>query len=149
MAMIENFTGGCQAGAKSLSIVAVALATTIIAMTLAAPWARAQDDLAGTYAIEGWDPGQDPAKDAPYHGTGTLERRGEVYFYKGLMDGYNYSGIGICDPERKSFALHFKEAESGRTGVAQYYYSEGTLTGRWAYTDETDGELGREIWTAE
>lgn len=109
----------------------------------------AEDSLAGTYAIEGWDPGQDPSADAPYRGTGTLEQRGGEYFYRGLMDGYNYTGVGIYDADLNSLALHFKEEESGRTGVAQYRYSDGKLSGHWTWSDEVEGKLGREVWTAE
>jgi hypothetical protein len=128
-----------------LASLAVGLGTAIAVI----PPAPAGETLAGTYAIEGWDAGQDPAVDTPYRGIGTLEALGQVYVYKGAMDGHDYAGVGIYDPERRTFGLHFREDESGRTGVAQYRYADGVLTGRWAWMDDADGTLGKEIWTAQ
>jgi hypothetical protein len=65
------------------------------------------------------------------------------------MDGYNYTGVGIYDPELRSFVLHFEETESGRPGVAQFRYFDGNLSGKWTWADAVDGQLGREVWTAQ
>lgn len=126
-----------------IAIVAVTPTTFVVAPALA------QDSLAGSYAIEGWDPDEDPAQDSPYRGTGSLESIGGACIYKGAMVGYNYAGVGIYDPETRSLALQFEEIETGRVGVAQYRYSDGRLDGSWKWMDEVDGGLGKEIWTAQ
>lgn len=145
MAMTQDFAADWISGRKAFG----AVLSMTVALTFAAMASAQEGGLAGSYAIEGWNPGQDSVKDAPYRGTGTLERRGAEYFYKGLMDGHNYTGVGIYDPKLKSFALHFEEVESGRTGVAQYRYSDGNLSGSWTWADEVEGQLGREVWTAQ
>lgn len=144
----KYFTGFWRALVRNPSFVAAVL-SLLLTMASGGHAALAEDDLAGTYYIEGWDPGKDPTRDAPYRGTGTIERRGGAYFYKGKMEGHDYSGVGLYDPSTETLALNFREDESGRTGVAQYRHSDGDLVGNWVWTDDAEGKIGKEVWSAE
>ncbi len=123
----------------------VLMVFTLLAVAGALP-ARADDALAGTYAVQGWDPNEAEAKDKPYSGTATLTKQGEAFAYAGDLDGYKYSGVAIYHPETKTLALHFKEEKTGKVGVAHFRVAGAQLDGTWAWMGDPKGRLGKEVW---
>ncbi len=107
----------------------------------------AGQDLAGPYAVKGWEPGQDQSAKTTYSGTAQLTKRGDVFVYEGDMDGHKYVGVGIFHPESKTLAIHFTEVDSGKMGVAHFSGKPNELIGLWAWLKDKQGKLGKEIWT--
>jgi hypothetical protein len=75
------------------------LATILFGVFLWSPLARAQD-FAGSYRIEGWNPGSSTSAPADYDGTALTQLEGqiegEVFRFSGVIDGQTYLGKGIA-----------------------------------------------------
>lgn len=103
-------------------------------------------DLAGKYEISGWNQGSDPTGEPDYKGWATLARWGDVWQYRGYMDGMTYAGAAIYDAEANSLSMSFTNVDGSERGVTLLKIEEGRLTGIWTMDNGGDGKLGAEIW---
>jgi len=119
------------------------LVTVMAANSLAA----GPKDLAGEYVVAGWEPGSNISGTPDYKGWVTLQAWGEAWKYLGLMDGQNYTGVGIYDDLTGTLSLSFVNEDNSESGVTVLKHTIGQLKGRWVYVGYADGKTGTEIWT--
>lgn len=94
-------------------------------------------DPAGTYAVEGTNPGSG----GRYKGTVSVEQTGETYRVIWIINNRQYIGTGIGD--QKFIAVSYKVGD--KTGLALYGADGGGYTGVWTYAEGT--KMGAERWT--
>ncbi|MDX2212880.1 MAG: hypothetical protein SFY66_06285 [Oculatellaceae cyanobacterium bins.114] len=95
---------------------------------------KSNGDLAGTYQIEGTNPGNDGG----YDGTLEVRQTGETYQLTWRVASDVYTGVGL----RSGDWLAVSWGDSGGFGVMAFAIADNTMSGRWAVPDET--QLGVE-----
>lgn len=104
-------------------------------------------DIAGSYAVSGWNPGSDTTGPPQYQGMVELTAWGEVWKYRGFMDGAAYVGVGVFDAETGSMSLSFRSEDGSESGVTVLKATGDGFSGRWVFEGVGSGTLGTETWT--
>lgn len=110
---------------------AAAVAAILLAMTVA--YAA---DPAGTYNVEGTNPGGKGS----YAGTVTVTKTGDTYRVVWVIGNTRYVGTGIGNKD--FLAVSYRSGND--TGLALYGEDGGNWTGIWAYAGSK--QLGSEEW---
>lgn len=92
------------------------------------------DTLAGTYQIQGVNPGNEGS----YEGTLEIQQTGDTYQLSWSVGSDTYTGVGL----RSEDWLAVSWGEPGSFGVMAFAIADNTMNGRWAVPSET--ELGVE-----
>jgi hypothetical protein len=108
--------------------------TFAVAMLLAATTAFA--DPAGTYRVEGTNPGGGGA----YRGTVSVTKTGETYSVVWTIQGQRYVGTGIGNKDFLSVSYR----SGDQTGLALYGEDSGGWVGIWTY--QGGRTVGAERW---
>ncbi|MUM77188.1 hypothetical protein GKC30_06035 [Pseudodesulfovibrio sp. F-1] len=128
-----------------------ALRSFLILMTVAlfvpGPALAGGADIAGSYAVAGWDPGSDPSGPKDYEGTVGLTAWGEAWKYRGEMDGHVYVGVGFFDESAGTLSLSFTSEDGSEAGVTVLKATGDGFSGKWVFAGVGNGLTGREIWT--
>jgi len=121
----------------------------IMAVSLWAPGMASAGsvDLSGNYTVTGWDPGSDPAGPKDYDGAVVLTAWGEVWKYRGEMDGHVYVGVGFFDESSRTLSLSFTSEDGSEAGVTVLKVAGDGFSGKWVFAGVGNGVTGREIWT--
>ena len=93
-------------------------------------------DPAGTYVVEGTNPGSA----GRYKGTVSVEQTGETYRVIWIINNRQYIGTGIGD--QKFIAVSYKVGD--KTGLALYGADGDGYTGVWTFAEGT--KMGAERW---
>jgi hypothetical protein len=93
-------------------------------------------DPAGTYSVEGTNPGNG----SNYRGTVTVERTGQTYRVVWVVGGTRYVGTGIGD--RNFIAVSYRSGND--TGLALYGEDGDDWVGVWTYAGGR--QIGSERW---
>ncbi|WP_285907787.1 hypothetical protein [Pseudodesulfovibrio pelocollis] len=104
-------------------------------------------DISGNYAVTGWNPGSDPAGPKDYDGAVVLTAWGEVWKYRGEMDGHVYVGVGFFDEAARTLSLSFTSEDGSEAGVTVLKATQDGFSGRWVFAGVGDGVTGHETWT--
>lgn len=104
-------------------------------------------DIAGTYAVTGWNPGGDMAGLPQYQGSVELTAWGEGWKYRGVMDGIPHVGAGVFDEATGVLSLSFRSVDGSESGATMLRATEDGFSGRWVYAGKGNGALGAETWT--
>ncbi|EPR44663.1 hypothetical protein dsx2_1291 [Desulfovibrio sp. X2] len=123
-------------------------------LLLASPAAAAQnqpapapkDALEGTWDVSGWEPGLKTTAEPSYTGQVQLHKRGDGYAFDGIIDGGEYFGVGLYDPEAKTLSLAFQGPSGEDAGLAVFKVKGDTLEGHWLYQTDEEGQIGTEVW---
>lgn len=126
---------------KRIRVIGVAL--FLILASAAIPAAAFDAPPAGPYLVRG----SDTDGGGKYEGSVILTHKGDVYAFEGVVDGQDYRGSGLYDPQNKVLAFAFQGADQGEQGLTLLRWDGNVLKGRWTYLDNPDGELGMEEWT--
>lgn len=116
-------------------------------LLFAAPVAAASaPSLEGLWDVTGWEPGGAASGEPTYTGQVALSKRGEGYFFEGVLDGGEYFGVGLFDPKSATLSLVFQGPSGEDSGLTVLRLEGGKLEGRWIYLADDEGLTGREVW---
>lgn len=113
-------------------------ALTAFVSAVAIAWSAAAfaADPAGTYDVEGTNPGSGSS----YSGTVTVERTGQTFRVVWVVGGTRYVGTAIGD--RDFLAVSYRSGND--TGLALYGSEGGNWKGIWTYAGGR--QIGAERW---
>ena len=104
-------------------------------------------NIAGSYAVSGWNPGSNTTGPPQYQGIAELTAWGDAWKYRGFMDGTAYVGVGVFDPLAGVLSLSFRSEDGSESGVTTLRMVGDRFSGHWVFAGVGNGILGAETWT--
>lgn len=99
----------------------------------------------GTYALSGWESGDNFSKAPSYTGVIELKEYNNVYRFEGSADGMVFFGKGLTN-DCKTFAFAFSSGDKSQLGVTLLTKDGVNFNARWSYNFPDTSGAGREVW---